>query len=587
MRARIWLQSIQVESEGDRLGRAEPFLWPLFFRLDARTLRHLSEPPSALAEDPVWLVAPDGAHRNLGGAWRAGETITIPGPLGRVVFELDSGGLLSNEITRVGFFVALLEEEIFPAHATIVKEYARFATSFEQLLRDRFKGVLNETQLQAFALTPPPPTEGTPPTLTFAGAQDIREQLSRYVLGGDALVGVRCEAWNIDELEARPYRTFTSRWAAAAGSREGSYTLTGEIQAEITPEGALAGCVWSVDRSPQIHFRSEGRHLHQVRYDGSGWTHQDLHHLSRGPERALPVAAVGDPVCLIDAPDHAQHLLYRGMDDHLHELSLLGGWRHTDLSAAAGAPPAAGNPAAWVRGTDGSAHIAWRGRDGHIHEIWHHHGRHHHRDVTLSAAGAPNALGDPAVYVRANGDQAIVFRGADGHLHVLAFNGQVWRHDDLGFSAHAPVAASDPVVVSNLETGLLALVYRGALGHICLLVHEADSWNPVDLSAVSHAVAATGRPTACLSEGAIFIAWRSLDGEIHGLMGEGTSWKDQDISQLAGCSVRAASDPIALAGGRDGALHVVFRGVDRHLHALSLAETWRHVDLSLASKIGF
>lgn len=586
MRVRIWLHTIQVEDEGDGVGRAEPFLWPLFFRLDARTLTHLSEPPGALAESPVWLVAPDGAHRNLGGAYRTGETITIPAPLGRVIFELDPAGLLTNQQARAGYLVALLEEDIFPGDAAIIREYARFAMGIERTLRDRLRAELSDAQIAVFGLERPESSPGDAAIAELA-ARDIQETLSHWRIGGDDLVGVRAEAWSLDELEARPSRTISARWAAPEGSKGGAYLLEGEVQAEVAAEGAPAGLVWAVDRSPQVYFRSEGRHVHRLSYDGSGWNHQDLFHLARNAERALPPAAASDPVCPASAPDHAQHVIYRGMDDHLHELTLRGGWRHLDLSAEARAPQAAGTPSTWTRPADGSRHVAFRGRDGHVHELWHRE-RWHHHDLTLAAPGAPNALGDPTAFVHhASGQQAIAFRGADGHLHVLAFDGQRWRHDDLGFSARAPAAASDPVVIADEAAGLLALVYRSALSHVILLVHEADTWRPLDLSEIAHAPPAVGRPSACLSDGAIFVAWRGLDGRVHSLLGEGNGWQHEYLSQITRCAARASSDPAAFAGGRDKSLHVAFRGDDRHVHAISHLDGWSHLDLSLAARIGF
>ena len=64
--------------------------------------------------------------------------------------------------------------------------------------------------------------------------------------------------------------------------------------------------------------------------------------------------------------------MYRGSDNHIHELFLFNGgsaWGTGDLTAAAGATPTAGDPAAYVR-SDGVNAVVYRGSDNHIHELF-------------------------------------------------------------------------------------------------------------------------------------------------------------------------------------------------------------------------
>jgi hypothetical protein len=96
------------------------------------------------------------------------------------------------------------------------------------------------------------------------------------------------------------------------------------------------------------------------------------------------------------------------------------------------AATAAGDPAGYTTSGD-VQHVVYRGVDGHIHElfagdIW--------RTSTLTvAAGAPTAAGDPSGYTTANGSiQHVVYRGGDGHIHEL-FAGDIWRHNDLTTAA--------------------------------------------------------------------------------------------------------------------------------------------------------
>jgi hypothetical protein len=63
-------------------------------------------------------------------------------------------------------------------------------------------------------------------------------------------------------------------------------------------------------------------------------------------------------------------VVYRGTDDHIHELVFNGGWCHNDLTGAAGAPAnAAGDPAVHPWDVDSTLHVLYRGTDDHIHEL--------------------------------------------------------------------------------------------------------------------------------------------------------------------------------------------------------------------------
>ena len=67
-----------------------------------------------------------------------------------------------------------------------------------------------------------------------------------------------------------------------------------------------------------------------------------------------------------------QHVNYRGTDNHIHELWWDNtGWHHNDLSnAAGGAPTAAGDPAGYMFDAQATQHVVYRGTDNHIHELW-------------------------------------------------------------------------------------------------------------------------------------------------------------------------------------------------------------------------
>ena len=68
--------------------------------------------------------------------------------------------------------------------------------------------------------------------------------------------------------------------------------------------------------------------------------------------------------------DNVNSVVYRGLDNHIHELYLPGGaWGTGDLSKLTGATDAAGAPAGYVR-WDNVNSVVYRGSDNHIHELY-------------------------------------------------------------------------------------------------------------------------------------------------------------------------------------------------------------------------
>jgi hypothetical protein len=81
-----------------------------------------------------------------------------------------------------------------------------------------------------------------------------------------------------------------------------------------------------------------------------------------------------DPSGIADSP-YGPFIAFRDPSGNVHELLQpdeapreTPTWRHTDLSATAGAPGAAGEPVTKVT-PDGTLHVLYRGVDEHIHEI--------------------------------------------------------------------------------------------------------------------------------------------------------------------------------------------------------------------------
>ena len=114
----------------------------------------------------------------------------------------------------------------------------------------------------------------------------------------------------------------------------------------------------------------------------------------------------------------------KAVGGHLHELWWVGNnpVQHWDLSAVAGAPPAASDPAAYVSPRTRTKHVLYRGTDGHVHAIsWvPGAGDPAHTDLTLAAA-APPAADTPRGFAGPNGEH-VVYRGTDGQIHEIRWS---------------------------------------------------------------------------------------------------------------------------------------------------------------------
>jgi hypothetical protein len=101
-------------------------------------------------------------------------------------------------------------------------------------------------------------------------------------------------------------------------------------------------------------------------------------------------------------------------------VTVVQGWHHTDLTNAAGAPAAAGDPAGYIDG-QGTQHVVYRGTDNHIHELrWDSSQRWRQTDFT-NTIGAPDAAGPAGRGFDAQGTRQVVYRDTDNHSRELKY----------------------------------------------------------------------------------------------------------------------------------------------------------------------
>jgi len=223
-----------------------------------------------------------------------------------------------------------------------------------------------------------------------------------------------------------------------------------------------------------VIYRSADGHLHALYWKGSEAVQYENQSLtSMAPD---PPPAVGSPSAYLDTTDNYNIVVFRGTDDHIHGLYWSDGpVGHDNLSAAAGAPPAAGDPVGYyiashpINGTSDVARdvntVTYRGNDGHIYELWWIGEETVNPNGLTVGIGAPRAASDPvAYYDPGTNTKHVIYLAEDGHLHELWWSpgGSIPQDVDLTVAALAAPAAGKPMAFSMQSPGSQHVVYRGA-----------------------------------------------------------------------------------------------------------------------------
>jgi hypothetical protein len=228
----------------------------------------------------------------------------------------------------------------------------------------------------------------------------------------------------------------------------------------------------------QVFYRGLDDHVHLLEHslDITTWEHLDLSRATGA------VAAAGDPMGYEFKAAGYQCVLYRGQDQHVHELrgaaDVWGQWSHEDLTATSGAPPAAGEPFGYLFEMENRQHVIYRQADGFIIEIAHTLGSSvawEHYNLTLSLE-LPPTTGNPHGYVT-HDRQRILFRGEGGAVHELSYQlgtAVGWEYTNLTAVSGAPPAVKDPFGYFAVGESSAQVLFLGHNGQ----VYELSSTYP-------------------------------------------------------------------------------------------------------------
>ena len=358
--------------------------------------------------------------------------------------------------------------------------------------------------------------------------------------------------------------------------------------------GQPGGFAWEGDHTQHVVYRGEDNQIHEVWFKKGGFNPEwkyggAISALAGGP------LAEGDPFGFAWEGDHTQHVIYRGVDHELHELwfhqaGMNPKWQYGGaLTQKAGAPAASGDPFGFAWEDDHTMHVIYRGVDNNVHELWFSKGLANaawkYGGAINSKVSAPAATGDVAGFVWDHDhSQHIIYHGTDNNIHELwftkGFRSGEWKHGGaLNSMAGAPPAASDAMGFAWEGDHTQHVIYRGQDNQ----VHElwftkgltGGAWKYGGaISATTAAPLADGMPYGYSGDNdkTMHIVYRGQDKQVHELWFAkgltGSSWKyGAAVNRIAGAP-DAASDPVGFAWEDDHSQHVIYRGNDAIIHEL-------------------
>jgi hypothetical protein len=240
--------------------------------------------------------------------------------------------------------------------------------------------------------------------------------------------------------------------------------------------GKPTGFAWEHDKTQHIVYRGQDNQIHELwfRHDflSSEWKYGGaLSSMTGAP------AAAGEPFGYVWEEDKTQHIVYRGVDNNVHELWYKHGvidnsWKHGGaLSARTGGPQAAGNAMGYAWEQDKTQHIVYRSPDNQIQELWFSKNLmgadwKYGGAISAKTGGQPTA-GDPFGFSwESDKTQHIIYRGVEGSIHELWFRKELlsaeWKYGGaLSAMAGGPQAASDPIGFAWEGDNSQHVVYRG------------------------------------------------------------------------------------------------------------------------------
>jgi hypothetical protein len=358
-----------------------------------------------------------------------------------------------------------------------------------------------------------------------------------------------------------------------------------------------AGSVWSAQidayvfaaqGTQHVNFGAGSGYVVELWWDNSGWHYNPIAAALNAPMVGNNSSQTG----YMFNTQGTQHVIYGGVDNHIHELWWeSGGWQPNDLTNATGGVsgfsgssgfPPNGIPYGYAFETLGTQHVVYNADDGHIIELWWENGGWNRNDLTMAAGVTVTLDSSPTGFAfEAQGTRHVNFRGVDGHIYQLWWDGLWMPQIDLTYAANAPPALTYATGADRFGTvqgpygyvfaaqGTEHVIYVGQDYHIHELWYGGNLWQHNDLTnAAANAAAAPSVGDLSVPFGYVFesqgtqhVNYQGPDNHIHELWWDNSGWHYNDLTNAANAPSASfkPGGPIGYAFEAQGTQHVIYR----------------------------
>lgn len=249
----VRLHRLYCHDEGDGAGNAEPYIWPVFFKIDGDNFAY--QQGSGLIGSPT-VNSRNGNHDNMGSlSVDAGDTVYIPESLGSwsttlKPIRINDPGIRTllgkdNLPGIVGVVVTVMEEDgwsdnlakegysafVNAVHLAVVKVAADYQHALSLPTKEQIEAKITEIKAQASGSV----------RAQVKGSMDAWQLLWYGTFGdNDDLIGSEAFIGNSDEFSWAHPNDFSRRWNSDE-SEDGDWELFGYFAATV-PEGTFGEC---------------------------------------------------------------------------------------------------------------------------------------------------------------------------------------------------------------------------------------------------------------------------------------------------------------------------------------------------------
>lgn len=296
--------------------------------------------------------------------------------------------------------------------------------------------------------------------------------------------------------------------------------------------------------------------------------------------RVLALLALGVSVSLLDPPGASASLRpnlpsvsWVGADQHVHIFAWRDGWTHLDLTLLAnGQPVEVGSPIASTKVSDEGLRVVYSGTDEHLHELTQLGGVWVDRDLTSLTRVKPSRKTALATITELGGAiQLVYMRGENGHLYELEGNtaGTLWSALDISAASQTIGASFDVKLSAVLSGGVPRLFYTGDQNHLHQLSRDAedhDTWFDEDITIAGSGIEAFPGSTFAAINAQAPLAPRLFyigsDSDVHNQYFVFQHWFDVNLTHVVDGPVFDGGVVSATSGGAQGLPFVFMTGAE-------------------------